>query len=56
MTTVNSTGNATGAAMAAANGRNKDLMGETQDRFLTLLVTQLQNQDPLNPQIGRAHV
>jgi len=25
------------------------LMGDTQDRFLTLLVTQLRNQDPLNP-------
>lgn len=24
-------------------------MGDTQDRFLTLLVTQLRNQDPLNP-------
>lgn len=24
-------------------------MGQTQDQFLTLLVTQLQNQDPLNP-------
>lgn len=49
MTTVNNTGGVTGAAMAAANGKNQNLMGETQDRFLTLLVTQLKNQDPLNP-------
>lgn len=35
--------------MAAATSKNNDLMGDTQDRFLTLLVTQLQNQDPMNP-------
>lgn len=50
MTTVNSaTNNPNAAALAAANSKSNDLMGETQDRFLTLLVTQLQNQDPLNP-------
>ncbi|NYT61972.1 flagellar hook assembly protein FlgD [Alcaligenaceae bacterium] len=49
MTTVNSATNNHNPALAAANGRNQDLMGETQDRFLTLLVTQLKNQDPLNP-------
>lgn len=47
MTTVNSATNA--AAQAAAYNQNNNLMGDTQDRFLTLLVTQLQNQDPLNP-------
>lgn len=26
-----------------------NLMAETEDRFLTLLITQLKNQDPLNP-------
>lgn len=36
-------------AMAAAQSQTNSLMGDTQDRFLTLLVTQLQNQDPLNP-------
>ncbi|MBV6273167.1 flagellar hook assembly protein FlgD [Alcaligenaceae bacterium CGII-47] len=36
-------------AMAAAQSKTNSLMGDTQDRFLTLLVTQLQNQDPLNP-------
>jgi len=35
--------------MAAATSKSNDLMGDTQDRFLTLLVTQLQNQDPMNP-------
>ncbi|MER1941664.1 flagellar hook capping FlgD N-terminal domain-containing protein [Castellaniella sp. FW104-16D08] len=38
-----------GAASALAGAQSKSLMGDTQDRFLTLLVTQLQNQDPLNP-------
>lgn len=37
------------AAGALAGAQTKSLMGDTQDRFLTLLVTQLQNQDPLNP-------
>lgn len=49
MPTVNSTDNASAAAMAAASTSSNSLMGDTQDRFLTLLVTQLQNQDPLNP-------
>jgi len=45
MTTVNSA-----TAVAAQNiATSKDLLADTQDRFLTLLITQLQNQDPLNP-------
>ena len=45
MTTVNSA-----TAVAANNiAGSKDLLADTQERFLTLLVTQLQNQDPLNP-------
>src|SRR5690606_7689484 len=32
-----------------ANASTQSLMDSTQDRFLTLLVTQLRNQDPLNP-------
>jgi len=39
----------TDMAMSAARSATKSLVDETQDRFLTLLVTQLQNQDPLNP-------
>ena len=49
MTTVNSANQSTAAALAVANANSQDLMGQTQDRFLTLLVTQLRNQDPLNP-------
>src|SRR5690625_3713520 len=37
------------AAISVASQRTDSLMGDTQDRFLTLLVTQLRNQDPLNP-------
>lgn len=45
MTTVNSA-----TSVAAQNIANsKDLLADTQERFLTLLITQLQNQDPLNP-------
>jgi flagellar basal-body rod modification protein FlgD len=48
MTTVNDV-YGSNAASAMANAQTSSLMGDTQDRFLTLLVTQLQNQDPLNP-------
>ncbi len=48
MTTINNVNNPAGAALASAKG-HVDLMGDTQDRFLTLLITQLRNQDPLNP-------
>lgn len=40
---------ATAAALAAANNNTKNMVSDTQDRFLSLLVTQLRNQDPLNP-------
>lgn len=50
MTTINSPyADATGAAVDMANANTQNLMDSTQDRFLTLLVTQLRNQDPLNP-------
>jgi len=39
----------TSAALAAANANAQNLASDTQDRFLSLLVTQLQNQDPMNP-------
>lgn len=39
----------TAAAQAAAASSVAAEMGATQDRFLKLLVTQMQNQDPLNP-------
>jgi len=45
MTTVQSA-----TAAAAQNiASTQNLLADTQERFLTLLVTQLQNQDPLNP-------
>ncbi|MFC3338447.1 flagellar hook capping FlgD N-terminal domain-containing protein [Paracandidimonas soli] len=50
MTTITSPyADTTSAAMGMANASTQSLMDSTQDRFLTLLVTQLRNQDPLNP-------
>lgn len=37
------------AALNSVGGTGKSGVAEAQDRFLKLLVTQLQNQDPLNP-------
>lgn len=37
------------AAAALAGAQTNNLMSGTQNQFLTILVTQLQNQDPLNP-------
>ena len=53
MTTVQSTG-ASSDAYAAINAKGKSTattttVEDSQDRFLKLLVTQLKNQDPLNP-------
>ena len=48
-TAVNNTPSTTSSAFSSANAASQSLIDETQDRFLTLLVTQLQNQDPLNP-------
>lgn len=50
-TSVSSTGSASqlNLAAAAAAASSKSVADETQDRFLTLLITQLKNQDPLNP-------
>ena len=36
-------------ALNGSGGTGKSAVGEAQDRFLKLLVTQLQNQDPMNP-------
>lgn len=47
MVAVNSTDNRN--MVDAVSASTKSLMGDTQDRFLTLLVTSLQNQDPMNP-------
>src|SRR3546814_10595124 len=51
MTTTNGVtgGNRNAAALAAANASTANMMSDTQNQFLSMLVTQLQNQDPLNP-------
>ncbi|NYT35526.1 flagellar basal body rod modification protein [Allopusillimonas soli] len=49
MTTVNQTDSSTSYALAQARANTASAVDDVQDRFLTLLVTQLQNQDPLNP-------
>lgn len=49
MTTVTSPNSSTGVAVSNANANTNAFAADTQDRFLTLLVTQLKNQDPLNP-------
>lgn len=49
MSTVNNDRNVldpTAGAMAGVDARNKSAMAETEDRFLTMLITQLRNQDP----------
>lgn len=53
MPTVQSTNNEVSASLlASVNGSSNDTastIDTTQDRFMTLLVTQMKNQDPLNP-------
>lgn len=52
MSTVNSTTNSGSdvfAALGAGTKKSGSQVDQIQDRFLTLLVTQLKNQDPLNP-------
>ena len=53
MTTITGTqanqGNAAAASLASATPDGTDTAAGTEDRFLKLLVTQMQNQDPLNP-------
>lgn len=44
-----STAPSTDAAMAVAAGAVKSSAADTQHRFLSLLVAQMRNQDPLNP-------
>lgn len=48
MSTVQATTAATGSAASAAAAA-KSSVDATEDRFLKLLVTQMRNQDPLNP-------
>jgi flagellar basal-body rod modification protein FlgD len=51
MTTVTNN-NVPSSLLATMNGAKQstaDAVGQTQDRFMTLLVAQMRNQDPLNP-------
>lgn len=48
MTTINPASSASSLA-GSASGLGTASIAETQEQFLTLLVTQLRNQDPLNP-------
>lgn len=48
MTTTNSVTNTTSTGTSATTA-TKTAAQETQDRFLKMLVAQMQNQDPLNP-------
>lgn len=52
MASVQTTNEASASLLASVNGtknKNSDSINEAQDRFMTLLVTQMKNQDPLNP-------
>ena len=50
MSTVNSLGvNSSSSSSAAASNSTKPGAADLSDRFLKLLVTQMKNQDPLNP-------
>lgn len=49
MTTVSNINTGSTAALSAAVAENQSMANDIQDRFLTLLITQLKNQDPLNP-------
>ncbi|SDK12392.1 flagellar basal-body rod modification protein FlgD [Methylophilus rhizosphaerae] len=52
MTTVNTNNQVSQDVLDMVNTRKnseKNSVDEAQDRFMTLLVTQMQNQDPLNP-------
>lgn len=49
MTTINPSLSASRAMSGSPGARPAAIAAEAQDRFLNLLVTQLKNQDPLNP-------
>lgn len=49
MTTVQNVSSDLLASMNGAKKESASTVGEAQDRFMTLLVAQMRNQDPLNP-------
>jgi len=47
---VGGTGGSTGTTTGSAQGKSKSALGDVDlDQFLKLMITELQNQDPLNP-------
>jgi flagellar basal-body rod modification protein FlgD len=46
---TSSSGSSTSSSGSPSAGASADSNGVTENQFLTLLVTQLKNQDPLNP-------
>lgn len=49
MNTLRATDATSATALTLSDGQASSLAADVQNRFLTLLVTQLRNQDPLNP-------
>src|SRR3569623_292070 len=49
MSTVQDTSNVSSLFGASASTSSKSSVADTQNRFLSLLVAQMKNQDPLNP-------
>ena len=49
MSVIADAGSATNATATGAGSAKKSAVQSTEDRFLKLLVTQMKNQDPLNP-------
>src|SRR3569832_1271514 len=49
MSTVQDTSNVNSLFGASASTSSKSSVADTQNRFLSLLVAQMKNQDPLNP-------
>jgi len=49
MTTIDQTTSSTAMGLAQTGANSASSAQSLQDQFLTLLVTQMQNQDPLNP-------
>ncbi len=53
---INSINGTTNALTASTNAQTKTEKPSERDMFMTLLVAQLKNQDPLEPQDGAAFV
>jgi len=49
LNSISTNGSATATTLSSGTGSAAPTAKDVQDRFLTLLVTQMRNQDPLNP-------